>query len=635
MKQFRSTIILIFLGVGLWAYLVFFDRWKSGTDDAPQTTGIDRSQIEAFSIRNGEGVMEFKLTNGAWNIETPVKDRADDESLAKLFTTLEGLDANLRKIPAAKGKDTKELNKELGILKGEVSLKLSGKKPLEIFIGKDHTVAGKVYARIEGSEGTYVMPNDLRIQLGQGVKDWRDRKLTSISTAEVSKVVLKTAKGEIEAERKNGNWSLIRPLKARADNQKIGDLIASVTAPRVEEFVTDAKDLAGFGLTEPRATVTLHIEGGKEPIIVQVGAAKAAKADDKKEASIYVKVSTREGVVTVPSAIEGVILKQPNDLRDANLLRTQADIVDRITLESRTNKLVIGRAGEDWKRKVAGKPDEAINSNAATKLLNDLINAKTAQFVEDVGSDLKKYGLDQPDATVTLSSYSTEGTPESTAGDRPIAKVIFGKPAGDIVYAKLDDEPFIVAVSYLLTDSIWTDPLQWQDLKIYDLNKNDIISLEITRAEQPAITLTLDKEKGWKLVKGDGAVNQVSVESLVNTLSKLRAVRWAGATKAAEQGLDKPAIIVNFTLADKSTGKLNIGSANPDLLRHGTADGKTGTFLLSKPDVSAFEAVIIEGQKPIVPTEKKPAVAPVPPAATPQAQEAPAGESAPAPKAGA
>lgn len=634
MKQFRSTIILIFLGVGLWAYLVFFDRWKTGTDDATKITGIDRSQIEAFSIRNSEGVMEFKLANGAWSIETPVKDRANDEALAKLFTTLEGLDANLRKIPAAKGKDTKELNKELGITKGEVSLKLSGKKPMEIFIGKDTAVEGKVYARIDGTEGTYVMPNDLRLQLGKGSKDWRDLKLASIASAEVNKVVLKTAKGEIEAERKNGTWSLIRPLKARADNQKIGDLIASVTSPRVEGFLTDAKDLAAFGLTEPRATVTLHIEGGKEPVIVQIGAAKAvtaAKENEKKDVSIYVKVSTREGVLLVPSAIEGVILKQANDLRDSNLLRAQADIVDRITLESGTNKLVIGRSGEDWKRKIPGKPDESINSGAANKLLNDLINAKTAQFVEDVGSDLKKYGLDQPDATVTLSSYSTEGTPESPAGDRPIAKVLFGKPAGDIVYAKLDDEPFIVAVSYLLTDSIWTDPLQWQDLKIYDLNKNDIVGLEITRADQPAITLTLDKERGWKLVKGDGAVNQVSVESLVNTLSKLRAVRWAGTTKAAEQGLDKPAIVVTFTLADKTTGKLNIGSANPDLLRHGTAEGKTGTFLLNKPDVSAFEATLIEVQKPAVPAEKKAAVAPAAPGATPSAQEAPTGESAPAP----
>ena len=84
-------------------------------------------------------------------------------------------------------------------------------------------------------------------------------------------------------------------------------------------------------------------------------------------------------------------------------------------------------------------------------------------------------------------------------------------------------------------------------------------------------------------------------------------------------------------MADKKTHKLLIGSANPDLLRHGTADGKPGTFLLSQPDVSAFESTLIEAKKPA----ETPALAPTPqPIAppkpeTPSAQEAPVGDDTP------
>ena len=183
MKKFRSTIILIILGLGLWAYLRFFDDRFTGTADAPRVTAVDRGEVEAFSIRNGEGTMEFKQTNGAWNIEAPVKDRADESAVATLFTTLEGLDMNLRKVPAVKGRDTKEMMKELGVSKGEVSIKLAGKRPLELLIGKETAVTtavdakepaaggkeraagGKVYARIDGSDAIYVLPNDLRTQL--------------------------------------------------------------------------------------------------------------------------------------------------------------------------------------------------------------------------------------------------------------------------------------------------------------------------------------------------------------------------------------------------------------------------------------------------------------------------------------
>lgn len=671
MKSFRSTIVLVILGLVFWGYLKFYDDRFAGTDGVTKTTGIDRRKVDSFSIRNGEGELKFTQTDGVWMIESPVKDRADDGAVATLFTTLEGLDMNLRKVPVPKGKDIREIQRELGVAKGEVSIKLIGEKPLELLVGKETAVDGRVYGRIDGADTMYVLPAEVRKLLIKGVRDWRDRKLTSIAAAEVQRVILKTAKGDIEAERKAGNWNLIRPLKARADNQKMNDLIANTTAPGVEDFIADSKDLATFGLVEPRATVVFHIEGGKEPITVQIGGIKEtqpeekkpdAKPEEKKEGSkpppkpptvVYAKVSTRDGIVTVPSAIESVLSTQPNDLRDTSLLRVQPDIVDRITIESGGAKLVLGRDGEDWKRKTAGKPDEAVNSGAANKLLNDLTNAKTVRFVEDVASDLKKYALDRPAFAITLSSYSTEGTPESDPGEKPISKILLGNMEGDSIFAKLTDEPFIVAVPARLSEGLSADPLVWQDLKIYDLNRNDIVRLEITRKEQPSITLELDTQKAWKLSKGDGAVNQSAVQSLINTLHSLRAVRWAGATDAVVQGLDKPSIVVQFTLADKKTGKLSIGSANADLLRHATCDGKAGTFLLNQPDVSAFEAPLVEGQKTATPpppsgnAENAPK-APTSPAATapppatvpptqpappvPKTQEAPTGESKPAPE---
>ncbi len=643
MKSFRSTIVLLVLGLGLWAYLRYFDDRFSGTDEIAKTTGIDRRKVDSFSIRNGEGELKFTQTDGAWMIESPVKDRADEGAVATLFTALEGLDMNLRKVSVPKGKDVRELQRELGVAKGEVSIKLGGEKPLELLVGKETAVEGRVYGRIDGAETMYVLPNDMRLLLSKGIKDWRDRKLTSIATAEVQRLILKTAKGEIEAVRKHGSWNLVRPLKARADNQKINDLIANATAPRIEDFIAESKELATFGLIEPRATLTFFIEGRNEPVTVQVGSAKEVPPDEKKADKpaqkptplVYAKVSTREGVVSIPATIESLILTQPNDLRDTSLLRVQPDIVDRITIESGGAKIVLGRDGEEWKRKIVGKPDEEVNSGAANKLLNELTTAKTVRFVEDVASDLKKYALDRPAFTVTLSSYSTEGTPESAPGDKPISRTLLGNMEGDFIYAKLDDEPFIVAVPAQIAEGLSADPLMWQDLKIYDFNRNDIVRLEITRKDQPAITLEQDAQKTWKLAKGDGAVNQSAVLSLINTLHSLRAVRWAGATNAVEQGLDKPSILVQFTFADKKTGRLSIGSANSDLLRHATCEGKTGTFLLNQPDVSAFDAVLIEGQKAAEPSPAPGASGNTPPPASglPLPLAPPAESASPLPKA--
>jgi len=147
MKSFRSTIVLVTLGLVFWGYLKFYDDRFTGTDGVTKTTGIDRRKVATFSIRNGEGELKFTQTDGVWMIESPVKDRADDGAVATLFTTLEGLDMNLRKVPVPKGKDVREIQRELGVAKGEVSIKLSGEKPLELLVGKETAVEGRVYGR--------------------------------------------------------------------------------------------------------------------------------------------------------------------------------------------------------------------------------------------------------------------------------------------------------------------------------------------------------------------------------------------------------------------------------------------------------------------------------------------------------
>ena len=605
----RNTLVLLVLLCGLFVYLRWVDPKFEGTDAKQDKKGkpvqVDRDSVTAVTIRNSEGSLQLtKAPDGNWMIDAPVKDHADTLAISTLFTSLESL--RMEPVPAGKGGGLADY----GLTKGDVSIKVGGKNPFELLIGKETAIEGKVYMRVEGKDTAYVAAKDLRDQATKAVKDWRDRKLSDLTAAQVNRVIFKTAKGEFEAEKTAGHWSLARPFKGRADDQKLTDLISNATTLRIEDFVADTKDLGAFGLNEPRATVTFHAEGVKDPVVLQIGnAKKTEKPDEKKDGAakepetppapthVHVKLSTRDGVFTVPASIEALLATQPNDLRDQNIMRVQTDMVDRITLEAPgRGKIVLGRNGEEWVRK-GDKGDVPVNGGAANKLLSDLTTMKVTRFVADVAGDLKQYGLDAPVATVTLSSYSTAGTPETKPGDRPLARLMFGKFEGDAGYAKLDDEPFIVAVPVSLLEEVWTDPLQWQDLKIQELKADDVASFEVVRAGQPALAFVRDKDRKWKLAKGDGTVSQGAAESLVNTLANLRAVRWAGTTTAA-QGLEKPNVTVTFTLADKKAGKLTVGVNTPDEMWHATLDGKTGTFMLSKPDFDTLNASLIETPKP-------------------------------------
>lgn len=660
----KHTLILLVLAAAAFAYVWLVEKERPSSNEALDKAGLvsefERNDIDAITIRNATGTIELRKRDGHWFMDAPVKDRAEEFAITQLFTTCEKLRSETS---LADTKENRDKWKEWGVSKGDTAVKFVGSKGVqEIIVGKDTVYEGRNYVRAEGSKIVHVIKKNLKDDLGKTPDYFRDKRLADLTPLQVSKLVIKSAKGEFELEKKGSHWSLVRPLRARADDQKVADLIANATTARIEEFVSESKDSGAFGLTEPRATITFTAEGVKEPVVLQIGAVKLEKKDEKKEgdepkisaarpapAHVYVKLSTRDGVVTVPAAIESLINTQPNDLRDQSLMRVQSDMVDRITIEvPGREKIVLARNGEAWVRKQDGKSDTPTNSGAANKLLNDLISTKVARFVADMASEMKGFGLDQPQATVTLSSYSTEGTPESKPGDKPIVKVLLGKFEGDAGYAKLDDEPFIVAVPRALLDGVWTDPLQWQDLRILDLKKADIVGFEITRTGQPALNLVFEKEKGWKLAKGDSVVNQNAAQSLANTLTALRAVRWVGATDVVKHGFEKPNLIVMFRLADKKTGKITIGGSTADELWLTTIEGKTGTFLMSKPDFDALNAALIETPKPTANVVKpgEPAVAtppvgvttppaPIEPAKvteTPKPTEVPAQTTKPAPE---
>src|SRR5205085_3077516 len=169
---------------------------------------------------------------------------------------------------------------------------------------------------------------------------------------------------------------------------------------------------------------------------------------------------------TLPKKVETVLDTKPNDLRDRHLVRFDRNILDRLTIEAPGKpKVVLAHKNDSWT--IVSRNNLAANASEANRLVDTLANEQVTKFVEDVASNLGKYGLDKPQLQVTLSSFASENTAETTAGDRPFAVISFGRLDGDIVYARVGDEPFVVAVRKAFLDGIHTDPSQWQDLAIF------------------------------------------------------------------------------------------------------------------------------------------------------------------------
>ncbi len=616
----KTTLILLVITAAVFAYMFFYERKAPTTEEAKRqaqnVVNFSREKIDGIVIQNGDDKIDLRRRDKRWRLETPIKEQADSSLIENLLLDLESWQKDAT-IPAKELEADKSKLNEYGLSKPKLRLKLRGEgAPREILFGKDAALEGKMYVRLENSKETFLAAQSIKKEIEKKAAEFRDRKLTDLITAQVSRVVLKTATGEMELQKKGDHWEIVKPLRARGDDQKIADLIAQMTTARIQQFVADDRgDLHPYGLAEPRGSITLFAQDdksagrtdssrGEQGQVLQIGGAA-----EKEKDQVYVRFSARAFVYTLPKKIEEILNTKPNDVRDGHLVRIDTNILDRITIDAPgKGKTVLARKEENWT--IASRKNAPANSSEVRRLIDTLQNEQVTKFAEEVASDLPKYGLDKPQLQLTFSSFASENTAETKAGERPFATIAFGKVDGDNVYARLGDEPFIVAVRRGLLEQIFTDPLQWQELSIFKFKPEQIHGFSVVTDKE--LTLVRGANNQWSWLKGTGAIDQVNVQSLLNTVSMLHAVRWVGST-ARQHAFEKPQLVITFTTSpdDKASHKLTVGAAAPDGMWFARVDEREGTFVISNPDFNALRLSLVK------PVEPSPAVsASVTPSAT-------------------
>lgn len=595
----RTTLILLALAIAGSCWVIFYEKDRPNTEEsqrrAQNVVNFERDQVDGIVIENGDDKIELRRAGEKWRLEAPIKDQADASVITTLLTDLETWQKD-QTFSAKEIEADKSRLDEYDLAKPKLRLRLLGKEmPPEIWFGKDAALEGKIYVRFANDKETFLARQSVKKDIAKKPEEFRDRKLTDLTTAQVNRFVLKTAAGEMELQKQGDFWEIVKPLRARGDAQKIGDLLAQVTTSQIQQFVAeDRGDLQPYGLAEPRGSITLFAQGDQQGQTLQIGG-----TPEKEKDQVYVRFSARNFVYTLPKKIEEILNTAPADLRDRHLVRIDTNNLDRLTIDARDKgKTVLARKDEAWQ--IVSRNNEPANNAEVTRLLDTLKNEQVTKFVEDVASDLPKYGLDQPQLHVTFSSFASENTAETGAGEHPFATLSIGRIDGDVVYARVGEEPFIVAVRKALLDTIFTDPVQWQELAIFKFKPEEVHRLHVVAMGEATLVRGANNE--WTRAQGTEPINAVNVQSLLNTLTNLRAVRWIGGAMPA-QAFDQPQIAITFTTSpdDKATHKLIVGGSAGSGMWYARVEGRDGVFVISNPDFNALRLPLSPEPAPATP----------------------------------
>jgi hypothetical protein len=554
---------------------------------ADHVVRITRANIQGFTIRDGDELIRLRAEGDAWKMVAPWQDDADAGVVDQLLDAVQSLRPEDVITDLGKAEKRRQLLKDFGLNKSRLRLKLEGKQmPAEFQFGLETAVQGESYLRIADDDAVYVVSDDLKNIVSKKPEDFRDHRMTPFLTTLINRAIFRVSGGEIELAKEQDNWMLVRPIKGRASNDAVVDILTKMNQTQIGKFVSDSNTSPGsFGLDSPSNVVTLFGDDGKK-VEIDIGGRVPSNPD-----FVYAGLPQRKSVVEVSKAFANLFNITPNDLRDRKIARINPDLVDRVTIERAAEpRIVLGRDENRWH--FLSPAVAPANSDNITRLIQGINDGEVSEFVSDTATDLTKYGLDQPKLKITFSSYSSENTAEANAGETVLATLAFGNSANGVTYARLGEEPYIFSIADPLFAALPTTEYSFRPLDVLALRRDQLASLRLEHAGREPIDLIRGKQGKWLLKGHESDQNDGQIQLLLTTLTGLRATAWAGVPKP-EYGLDQPSLLIkiSYRSGDESRDlEVRFGSASSGNQRYGMTTGREGVFLVDDEQFDQLNA---------------------------------------------
>jgi hypothetical protein len=386
----------------------------------------------------------------------------------------------------------------------------------------------------------------------------QEKVFASLQADKIDELTIKSDKGDVTSLKKgNGGWQLTAPVTTKADEAEVTGItsnLASVELTRVIE--ENPSSVAEFGLDKPHVEIDFKQAGGKGTEKLLIGEKSPTGA------SLYARRNDDKRVFLIPAFQENTFNRSTFDLREKTLVKFERDKVDAVEVTADGKTLTIAKEGSDWKvtRPIQTKAD----FGSVEGLIGRLQTAQMKSIVttDPTPADLKKYGLDKPQETVTLDLGSARATLQ-----------LGTKSDDNTIYARDASRPVVMTVETALADDLKKGADEYRRKDVFEFRAFNATHIEFTRSGQ---TVAFDKVKNtgkdaqtnpdiWKRV-GPSAkdASKDTMDALLSRLSNMRAASFTPTT--ANTGLDKPALAVSVKFEDgKKDERVTFGQHGDDV----------------------------------------------------------------------
>ena len=363
-------------------------------------------------------------------------------------------------------------------------------------------------------------------------------KAFTVDADQIDEIRLKPAAGEASrVEKANGTWQLVEPEKTEADQGQVSNAATSLATLEINSVVDEnPSDLAQYGLNPAKVDVAFRVKGQKDERHLLLGEKTATGGD------LYAKTPDQKRVFLVAAYLENTFNRTPFDLRDKAALKFDQSKVNAIELVHEGGTTTLAKSGSDWAvtKPYTARADFAGAEAVLTSLSSLQMQKIVSNAVSNDAKDLAKYGLDKPDATVTVIAGSTR------------ASIALGKTEGDSVYARDVSRPIVFTIPATASADLEKNAEGLRRKDLFDGRSFNTTRVELRRGGE---MLAFEKSKGkdgkdvWKNAAGKD-VDTAKVEDMLTKLSNIRAQLFQERT---DPGLKMPTLVAMLKLDNNMT----------------------------------------------------------------------------------
>lgn len=617
----RTSVVLAVIAAALLGYIFVFERGSISTGELEQRKGsalpqfvrarvskleLQRKGVTTVLARDPEADVEDEAA--LWHVRAPYRAEADQNAVDILLGELEWLDGRRR----LEGIDAQD-EKRFGLTAPRYRLWFTvGTTRVPLVVGGESARGDGVYVSTGEPGVVYVVGKPFLEALDQDPGHFHSKELhEGLFLSTTTALTLRDPQGE-RALRKgeHGLWQFERGAQGLASVPVVQNVIDAATDLRARRFVArDVKDLARYGLAEPRLQLTADIsqfsltdkdEKGnakREQLTLRIRAGAACEGHDGES---YVTVNDTATVHCAADEDLSKLNKSIADLRESRLLPLAQDEITRVVLARGGDELVLEQNADQtaWTYALNRGGESVSKAGAREGAVADWLKALGA--MNALRFDVPKSAVANPEVTLRFSRK-----------DKPDFEVRAVPANGSELVALRDGEPQAVAFPAGALALLRAQTAPFRKLQLVQNQPSALRQLEVRRGDE---TERLVRE-------GDGFEVQTPIQApadaiaaaeLSRLLSELEAVRFVADAPEPNHGLASPSLVASADYEPAKDAKKSDASRRRVVLRLGAdieggrfaeLEGERGVFVVSDQLANLLSAPLVSRTSLATPIE--------------------------------